>query len=164
MPSPYYINVVIHVLAALVWLGGMFFLALVGAPVLRGVENPEMRQRLFDAIGLRFRAVGWAALGVLLVTGVLNVYFRGAMSAEVWNDPLFQQSAWGHALKIKLAAITVMLMVEGYHDWVLGPRAGRAVPGSPESLALRKRAGLYARISAVCGLIIVLCAVRLARG
>ena len=33
MSTLYYINVSAHLLAALLWLGGMFFLAVVGAPV-----------------------------------------------------------------------------------------------------------------------------------
>jgi hypothetical protein len=56
-----------------------------------------------------------------------------------------------------------MLVVEGYHDWVLGPRAGQAVAGSDEAAALRKRASLYARVAALCGIVIVVAAVRLAR-
>ncbi len=163
MGSLYYLNVTVHVLAALVWLGGMFFLALVGAPVLRTVDNPELRQRLFDALGLRFRMVGWIALGVLIVTGLFNLHFRGFLSWHVLTDPQFVRSPWGTAFTVKAAAVTVMMIIEGYHDWVLGPRAGRVVAGSPEALKLRERAALYARISAICGLIIVLAAIRLAR-
>jgi uncharacterized membrane protein len=37
MPALYYVNVTIHVLAAMLWLGGMFFLGVVGAPVLRAI-------------------------------------------------------------------------------------------------------------------------------
>jgi hypothetical protein len=36
----------------------MFFLAIVGAPVLRSVEPAALRQRLFHEVGLRFRALG----------------------------------------------------------------------------------------------------------
>ena len=35
MSWTYYLIVTLHVLAALLWLGGMFFLGLVGAPALR---------------------------------------------------------------------------------------------------------------------------------
>ena len=41
--SAYHLNVFVHLMAALVWLGGMFFLAVVGAPVLRGVDPPRLR-------------------------------------------------------------------------------------------------------------------------
>jgi uncharacterized membrane protein len=163
MPPLYYASITIHVLAALVWLGGMFFLALVGAPVLRTLENAELRQRLFDDLGYRFRAVGWLALAALLATGLLNLWYRGALSPTMWRDPGFANSGWATALKIKLVAVVVMFIVEGYHDFVIGPRAGRVPAESPEAIALRRRASLYARISAIAGIVIVIAAVRLAR-
>jgi uncharacterized membrane protein len=49
--SFYFVNVTVHVFAALLWLGGMFFLAVVGAPVLRSVEPPELRAQLFRRLG-----------------------------------------------------------------------------------------------------------------
>ncbi len=159
----YYLSVSIHVLAALVWLGGMFFIALVGAPVLRRLERPELRQALFDQLGMRFRTVGWIALAVLLVTGVLNLWHRGALSVAMWRDPGFSSSGWATALKYKLVAVVVMLIVEGYHDWVLGPRASRLDANSAEAAVLRRRASIYARISAIAGVVIILAAVRLAR-
>ena len=70
--SGYYLSVTVHVFAAILWLGGMFFLAVVGAPVLRTVEPPELRRELFRRLGERFRAAGWAAIGVL---GVLLIGF-----------------------------------------------------------------------------------------
>jgi len=164
MSALYYLNVTIHVLAALIWLGGMFFLALVGAPVLRAVEPPQLRQAMFDQLGRRFRSVGWAALLVLIITGVFNLHFRGLLHWQaVWANGAFWRTTWGMALAVKLVAVTVMLVVEGYHDWVLGPRAGLMAAGSPEAAAFRRRASLYARVAAICGLIIVIAAVRLAR-
>lgn len=79
--SLYHLNVTVHLLAALFWLGGMLFLALVGAPALRGLDDPELRGRLFADIGRRFRRAGWWAIGVLLVTGTLNLHFRRLLDA-----------------------------------------------------------------------------------
>ena len=78
--SWYWVNVTVHVFAALLWLGGMFFLGVVGAPVLRNVEDPALRRDLFVALGERFRTVGWVAIAVLLVTGVLNLWLRGILT------------------------------------------------------------------------------------
>ena len=50
----YYANVTVHLLAALFWLGGMFFVAIVAAPVLRGTQSPEDRAVLFQRLGERF--------------------------------------------------------------------------------------------------------------
>jgi uncharacterized membrane protein len=161
----YYINVSIHVLAAMLWLGGMFFLGIVGAPVLRSVEPPPLRQRLFQELGSRFRSVGWWTIAVLLVTGVLNLHFRGWLH---WTGVLGSWSFWrtsvGHALAAKLIAVTLMISISAIHDFVHGPRAGRAAPGSPESIAMRQRAARLARANAIVGILLVLAAVRLARG
>jgi uncharacterized membrane protein len=161
----YYINVSIHVLAAMLWLGGMFFLGIVGAPVLRSVEPPPLRQRLFQELGSRFRSVGWWTIAVLLVTGVLNLHFRGWLH---WTGVLGSWSFWrtsvGHALAAKLIAVTLMISISAIHDFVHGPRAGRAAPGSPEAIAMRQRAARLARGNAIVGILLVLAAVRLARG
>ena len=165
MSLVYYLNVALHVLAALFWLGGMFFLGVVGAPVLRRVEPAALRQRLFHELGARFRTAGWIAIGVLVATGTANLHFRGLLRwSGALGEPALWQSAYGRALATKLVAVAVMLVVSAIHDFVLGPAAGRAVPGSPAATALRRRAALLARANAAVGLVVVLAAVWLARG
>lgn len=165
MSSLYYANITIHVLASMLWLGSMLFLGLIGAPVLRGVEPPALRQRLFQEMGLRFRSTGWWTIAVLVVTGVINLHYKGWLrwdgvfgSTEFWRTPV------GHTLALKLAAVALMMTVSAVHDFVLGPRAGRATPGSDEAIALRRRAAQIARANALLGVLIVAIAVRLARG
>jgi copper resistance protein D len=162
--SFYYLNVTIHLLAALLWLGGMFFLAAVGAPVLRQVEPPELRAALFRKLGEQFRTVGWVSIGVLLVTGTLNLYFRGMLSWPLLGSAPFWATPYGTALAWKLGAVAAMLVVQAIHDFVTGPAASRLAPGSPEMMKARKRAALLARLSAILGVILVIAAVRLARG
>jgi putative copper resistance protein D len=163
MSGLYYLNVTVHVLAAMLWLGGMFFLAAVGAPVLRGLE-PGVRAQVFRRLGERFRGVGWGAIGVLIVTGVLNLHFRGWLCARVLGDRAFWGTALGHALAWKLSAVTVMLGVSSVHDFVLGPAASRLPAGDPRAARMRTLAGWGARVNAVVGIVLVAAAVRLARG
>jgi copper resistance protein D len=161
----YYTNVTIHVLAAMLWLGGMFFLGVVGAPVLRAIEPPALRQRLFQALGIRARNAGWWAIVVLLATGVANLHFHGWLHWEgVLGSGAFWQTGSGRALALKLVAVTTMLAVSATHDFLLGPMAGRAMPGSPAAILLRRRAALLARANALIGVVVVIAAVRLARG
>lgn len=159
----YYANVTLHVLAALLWLGGMFFLAVVGAPALRGIEPPQLRQQLFQALGTRFRRAGWVAISVLVVTGVGNLYFRGWLHAALLGDPAFWRSGTGVALAVKLSCVVTMIALSAVHDFVLGPRAGRAPPGSEVALRLRRLSSWTARIEALVGLVLVVAAVRLTR-
>lgn len=164
MGELYYANVALHVLAAVTWLGGMFFIAVVGAPVLRAIEPPEMRSALFRRLGERFRAVGWTCIALLLATGTLNLHFRNLLRWEVLASPDFWATRYGTSLGWKLGAVTFMLAASALHDFVLGPAASRLAPGSPEALRTRRRAAWLARLNALAGVVAVLAAVRLARG
>lgn len=164
MPDLYYVNVTVHLLAALLWLGGMFFLAAVGAPVLRAVEPAELRMELFRRLGERFRTVGWGAIAVLIVTGIINLHYRGLLVAELWGSAVFWQTRLGQALAWKLGAVLVMLGISSVHDFLSGPAAARLTPGSAAALAARKRAAWLARANAIVGFVLVIAAVRLARG
>jgi putative copper export protein len=159
----YYLTVTVHVLAALVWLGGMFVLALV-APILRTVSDDAIRQRLFQEVGERFRTVGWICIAVLVATGILQLHFRGWWGMGVWTSPGFWSSRLGHTLAAKLTLVVIMVLIQAVHDLSLGPKAGRVAPGTPEARALRRRAALLARINTVLGVVLVYFAVRLARG
>jgi copper resistance protein D len=161
--SLYLLNVTLHVLAALVWLGGMFLFALVGAPVLRTITSDALRAELFTKLGQRFRIVGWIAIAVLLVTGVLNLHFRGLLAWDVLASREFWRTRFGSALLFKLGAVAVMLVVQGVHDFHLGPAATRAQPGTEAALHMRRRAALLARLSALLGLLVLIAAVRLVR-
>lgn len=165
MRALYLASVTLHVLAAMFWLGGVFFLGFVGAPVLRAVQPLELRQQLFTALGMRFRSLGWWAIAVLLATGVLNLRYRGWLAWDgALGSPAFWQSGTGHALAWKLGAVATMIGLTAMHDFVLGPRAGAADPGSAEGLALRTRAAWAARLNALAGVALVIAAVRLVRG
>jgi copper resistance protein D len=165
MPASYYVLVTIHVLAALLWLGGMLFLGVVGAPVLRAVEPPALRQRLFHELGRRFRTVGWIAIATLVVTGVLLLRTRGLLHwSGVFGSAPFWRTTLGMALGAKLITVVTMIVVSAVHDFLLGPAAGRATPGSPDAVRLRRHAALLARANALVGILLVIAAVRLARG
>jgi copper resistance protein D len=158
----YVATVSLHVLAAVLWLGGMLFFAIV-APVLRRVEDEALRARLFEALGRRFRVVGWVCIAILLLTGTEQLRARGWLSADLWARPGFWSTALGMRLAWKLGLVGVMIAVQAVHDFWLGPRAGRATPGTPEARALRSRAAWLARLNALLGVALVYAAVRLGR-
>ena len=164
MPLWYYVNVSIHVLAAMLWLGGMFFLGVVGAPALRAVEPPSLRQRLFQQLGVRFRSVGWIAITVLVFTGLVNLHYRGWLHWDgVLASPTFWKTTVGTALAVKLLSVTVMIAVSAVHDFVLGPLAGKVQVGTPQAVLFRRRAAWLARVNALLGVVVVVAAVRLPR-
>jgi len=74
MNSWYYISVWLHIIGAAFWIGGMLFLPLVLLPGIK--EHPD-RRNLLMATGLKFRFYGYIVLTIMLITGLLNIYFRG---------------------------------------------------------------------------------------
>lgn len=129
----------LHVLAAMLWVGGMLFVALVLVPAARRLEDPALRARLIRETGVRFRTVGWIALAVMIATGLLNLWFRSYLLAS----PRF------HA---KVGLVVLALGLAALHDFVLGPRAGR--PGADPRA--RARASWLARVNVLVALAIVL--------
>jgi copper resistance protein D len=156
--------VFLHLVAALTWLGGMLFFALVGAPALRTVEPASLRARLFREMGLRFRAVGWGAIGVLVVTGTAILYLRGMLAWSLLSDVAWWRAPQGTALAWKLVSVALMLGLSAWHDFVAGPRAGRPELSRPERERARRRTALMARANAGVGLFLLYWAMRLARG
>jgi uncharacterized membrane protein len=128
----------LHVLAGITWIGGMLFLALVMVPMARRLEDPALRARLIHDTGRRFRTVGWTAIGVLVVTGLLNL----------WLHPVLLSSTRFHW---KVGLVVLALILSAFHDFVLGPRAG--APGADPSA--RVRASWVARINVLVVLVIV---------
>lgn len=163
MSEFYLATVTVHVLAALIWLGGTLFFAL-AAPVLRQVPDDRLRADLFDALGRRFRLVGWTCVGVLLASGIVELRLRGWWGSAFWGRPGLLTTTLGATLAWKVGLVLLMISLQAAHDFWLGPRASLAASGSQEARRLRARAARLARLNAVAGLALVYVAVRLSRG
>jgi putative copper export protein len=161
--TAYVASVYLHILAAATWVGGILFLVAVIVPSLRKLDRtaaePMLRATVF-----RFRAVGWVAFGVLLLTGLYNLHVRGIGWAEL-TDPAYRATASGKALLVKLGSFAILVVLQGIHDFSIGPRALAAMEHhTAEAPRLRKQAGMIGRINGVITLVIVLCAVIVVRG
>ena len=128
----------VHVLAAVTWLGGMLFIALVLVPVARRLPDAALRSRLVGDLGTRFRTVGWIAIGLLVATGLGNLWLRPEL-------------LWTARFQAKAGLVILAVVLSAFHDFVLGPRAGR--PGADP--AARLRASWVARVNVLVVLAIV---------
>lgn len=69
----------VHLLAVLCWVGGMFFAYIVLRPAaLEALEVPQ-RLGLWNAVLRRFFNWVWVALGVLLTSGLYMIYLYGGI-------------------------------------------------------------------------------------
>ncbi|MCB9727855.1 MAG: DUF4149 domain-containing protein [Deltaproteobacteria bacterium] len=161
----YLVSVWLHILAATVWVGGMFFLVLVVVPWLRTGDR-DLAGKFLRETGERFRSVGWVCFGVVLVTGSFNLWVRGVRWSS-FVDPRWLGSDTGKAVLAKLTLFAAVLIASAVHDFGIGPRAARAIerdPRAPVAEQLRRRASVLGRVNAMLGLALVAVGVMIVRG
>jgi putative copper resistance protein D len=117
---------IVHLVAAIVWAGGTIALVFVAVPPVQRLQGPE-RAALLREFGRRWRPIGWSALGIAIVTGIVL-----AQRAHAF-DGAPRDFDWVLGAK----GLLVGLLVAGayLHDYVLGPGLARQVrEGKPQSL------------------------------
>jgi putative copper export protein len=116
MSPSYYISVWLHIIGATFWIGGMLFLPLVLLP---GIKDHPDRKKLLLATGLKFRYFGYIALALMLVTGLLNIYYRGLSFS--WT--FFFESKYGSLVSLKILLFITMIILSIFHDLIFGRKA-----------------------------------------
>ena len=103
--------VIVHLLAACIWVGGSIALVVAGVPAIRTLDG-EPRARAMRAIGMKWRPLGYGALLVLALTGVV-------LAAHDWKHCVspFRAVLWVNVgLSLGLVAASYV------HNFVYGPR------------------------------------------
>jgi putative copper export protein len=143
----------------------MLFLVLVVVPWLRAGARSDAASFLRET-GRRFRTIGWTCFVVLLVTGTLDLWVRGVRPSD-FGRAEWLLSPFGQVVLVKLAAFLLVLLLSAVHDFVVGPRATRAIatdPRSPRARIERRRAAFLGRSNVVLALVLVAAGVMLVRG
>ncbi len=152
--------VILHILAAVSWIGGMIFLSLVLAPLVRSRKAAPEFMALFRSAALRFRPVVWIAMAILLITGPMLLSHRGLS--------VMAPASWPGIVTMKLTLVALLLFLTLLHDLVFGPQVSRvsAVQESQRTTGERiifKSARWLPRLSLLIGLAVVIAAAMLAR-
>lgn len=154
MQSAYLVCVTLHILAAMLWVGGMGFFAIVIVPVVRRSAAPEKGRELMRAAGARFAKVGWLTLALLVATGAGNLAFRGLLPALA--TAAFWSSSFGKTLALKLALVITVFLVSATH--------ARAARASTSASGDRAGAASWGRVTLLLSLAVVVLGVFLVRG
>lgn len=152
--------VALHILAAISWVGGMLFLSLVLAPLVRSRKAAPEFMALFRSAARRFRIVAWLAMGVLLTTGPGLLAQRGV---AVTNP-----AVWPFIVSLKLGLVALLLALTVLHDLILGPQVSKAgaIPVASRTAweqAVVQTAGWLPRLSLLTALAVIVAAATLAR-
>lgn len=112
----------IHLIAAVTWIGGMIFMHFIFMPALGVVEAPH-RPGLLGVAAKRFTITAWLSTVALAVTGLLRT------PRSILLDTT---STYGLLLTIKLLAFAVMIVIGAVITFRIALRLRRFAPGPGE--------------------------------
>ncbi|MHB1705391.1 MAG: CopD family protein [Acidithiobacillus sp.] len=120
-----------HVLAVVIWIGGIFMLNLMLAPLLaRFITVQDQRALLLYGLLKRFFAWVWLAGATLVVTGYGMVFLYGGfgtLSLAMWIMVVLGTSMVLLALHVFFAPLRQMGRAIGQQDWKAAGRAAARV-------------------------------------
>lgn len=155
----------IHLLAAAAWVGPQLFIFFVQVPALRSIDDEAIRRRFTEVFTTRFNLLAWAALLVLVLSGISNTFNR---NEEFAVFDFNRRYAWILVTKLSLVALTTIFTF--WHSFVLGPRLlalqASATTDSPSSFtyrSLRIQSIILSVINLLIGLAILFLAALLTR-
>ncbi|TFH34349.1 MAG: hypothetical protein E4G99_09680 [Anaerolineales bacterium] len=112
----------LHMLATVVWIGGILYQSLFLLPVIRSTKEPAAALTLLERLRQRFQPAAWLSLAVLIVTGLIqmvaNSNYQGFLAFE---------NTWARAILIKHIALGVMILLATYQSFILYPRLTRSL-------------------------------------
>jgi len=143
------IAITLHVIAVVVWIGGMFLGMVAIRPALAEVEMPA-RARLFAGILGRFLPWVWAAVVTLLASGFYMVFtsFDGGLAGTPWF------------VRLMMGLGIFMMMLMGHITFAPYRRLKRALAAKDDALAAKamKQMGMLMAVTLALGLIVILAA------
>ena len=153
----------LHILAVTVWVGPQFFMFVVTAPALRAIRDPEARLRVLRIVIYRFGWLAWAAMGVIVLTGISNLFQEAnEPGSHIWDsDYRYYNIFFG---KMFLVGLTVVLTA--VHTFVVGPRqlqlAEAMRSDSAEAARLRRASIVISSLSLLASIAVIFTAALLA--
>jgi putative copper export protein len=112
----HFLALVVHVLAAALWVGGTVALVFAGVPAIRLLDARE-RGPLLRTLGRRWRPIGYGSLLALGLTGLVLADEHFALDWDVLSETTF-----GRLLAVKSVLVVTLVASAIMHDYVLGPR------------------------------------------
>jgi uncharacterized membrane protein len=144
----------LHMLATVVWIGGLAALALLVLPAAQRTLDGKAFANLLAGIQRRLDPLGWFCLALLAGTGLFQ------MSANPnYQGFLATQGTWATAILLKHILFAVMTVLSAYLTWGLLPalRRGalRAAQGAAEAERLQRRNLLLLRLNLILALFVL---------
>ncbi|MEW6129619.1 MAG: CopD family protein [Acidobacteriota bacterium] len=165
----YRLSVWIHIVMASIWVGGLIYTMTAVIPFALSLSKEE-RQPILRGLARRFRRIGWSAIGILIITGLVNIFYRTidyqvnsvggikSVAGSIRYDESFMK--W---LAVKLILVVLMVALMLFHD-ITSLRDAKRHAGQEGSPPHNRAGSIAAALATLLAIIIVYVSVRLVRG
>jgi len=120
----YLLNVFVHIMSSILWVGYLLFWTIIVGPIARrfGATEADGILRIVNLahwpppeipapLRMRFFQIGWVLLAVLAVTGVIMLAARGVTPHGIASGGLFLLP-FGRALALKILLVVALLFLQ----------------------------------------------------
>ena len=115
MTRLYSVSLLLHLIAVAMWLGGIAFFLIVFGPAVHGL-TAGLGLRLLNRGRMTFELLSWTAIGLLFVTGMLNLVLRSQMTGVHLGEYYLT------ILSVKLLLFVAMLVHHALQVFKYGPK------------------------------------------
>ena len=164
MISPWALSALygLHLIATVIWVGGLFVQAVIVWPATRGALGPGLLLADVQARWRRvFNPLAWISLAVLVVTGLFQ------MTADPnYHGTLVIDSTWSLAMLVKHGAAAGMAAIGAISQAVVQPalaraqlqlRRSRPEPAPTGGSALERRETQLLWLNLACAVVVLMC-------
>ena len=148
----------LHLIATVVWIGGLVTLALIVQPIAQQLLDPAAKAHLLEAAHKRFQPLANISLIVLLLTGMVqlaaNKFYKGFLEFD---------NTWSVAILLKHLAVVVMIGVAAFMHFTLEPALRRHALLAANDIAdpvraerLRKQQSWLTRLNLACSAVVLI--------
>ena len=148
------VNHWIHLMSAVIWIGGLAFLVMSVTPALRSAIPKQYLKPVIDAVSMRYRKIVGIIMLLILMTGGINLHYISQMMLSQTGNGIANNPKYLAILFIKL---TLVLGIITLFLYTFIFKSEPATDDTEEEL----EAVPFQRVAFWMGILIILCAAAL---
>ncbi len=145
----------LHILAIAIWVGPQVFLFVAAIPAVRTIEDRAVRARVMRTVVTRFGWMAWAAMGVIVLSGISNLFQEADDFGHIF-DPDYR---YFQIFSTKMVLVGLTVLLTAVHTFVVGPRQLRLHEemraDSPEAGRLRRASIILSSLALLASVAVV---------
>jgi len=108
----------LHLLAVTIWIGPQFFVFIAALPAIREIGDRQLRAKVMRIVVTRFGYMAWAALVVIVLTGISNIF----QTTDDFPYVFDYDYRYAQVFSTKMTVLGITVLLTAIHTFIVGPR------------------------------------------